>query len=1259
MDHRLVKWGVLACMLGMFLIVSVPVRAQVSGATLTGIITDAQGGAVPNAKITITNVATSVAVETTTNASGLYTAPNLNAGEYNVSISAPGFKTSESKVTLTVGAKQEMNLALTVGEVSQTVEVTGAAVQIDLASSTISGNVEGNEVRELPLNGRDWASLATLEPGVASVRSEYDPTVNPSAAGGRGLALQLSIGGGRPTQNSYRLDGAIVNDYSNSGPASVLGGNLGVDAIQEFSVLTTNYSAEYGFTSGGVINAITRSGTNSFHGSLFEFIRNDKFDAANFFINAAGLPKNPLRQNQFGGSGGWRILKDKLFLFGNYEGVRQAEALPHTSDTTPTPAVFAGTVVNLTNGNVINLPAGTVNGVATFTPTPIDATIKKYFGLYPAPSPGYTTVGGLGCLPLPSTQFSAPGVAGGCNPNVAKFLWEGPQHAREDFYTFRSDYKITDKDSLFGTYLHDYSTLNIPLGADINNSLFTTWRQAVVLEETHVFSSSVLNVVRLAYNRTQNDAGTTTAINPVAADPTLAEIPNQGFFSPSISLSGSGVNAAAAGQKYAAPHRLSLNLLYEFYDDAFVTKGNHSMKFGFTYMPDETNAYHDSGGNGSATFTATGTYNVQGGSTQVATPAEGPCLDQGAAPGPNGQNYEASCGSLINFLTNQPSSANLSLDRPFFPMQYFRNKVFGTYFQDDWRIRKSLTLNLGLRYEMTTIPSEIHDHVYNMPSLTTQLNCGPTGWVPANICPVPPLGLTPGDPLAQLNRVVFTHNPTLKNFEPRVGFAWDPFHDGKTSVRGGFGIFDALPLPYELVFNSTSTIPFNNPYLSVGPTGFVLSPNQQGGAPDEFPYGIAAIVATLPASGPTTGRALNYVEPAPKRNYVYQWNFNIQRQLTPSTTILVGYAGSRGLHNPFQADSYNTIIPTKAPNGDYYWAGCFGAASGTKAGQTACLPPAPTVAVPCPVTATYLANLSTCAQQSLLYNPSVGNMMATDWQSSSWYNALTVKLDKKLSHGFQVTGSFTWSKTMDTTSGSATGDTFGLDYTTEPWYNLNLIKGLSDFDVPRNLVINALYVIPSPKNLGGVGDKVLGGWEVALITELSDGAPFWPSIASDMVGEKIATVDPPNLAAGCSAQALSLSTYRTGGNFYVNSSCLSLVPATAANAAYCDQRLFATAPNTCSNIRGDLGRNTILGPGLFNADFSVKKDTYIRKISETFNLQFRAEMFDVLNHTNFAAPPAANLVAFSNKGVPNSTFGEITNTQHPNRIIQFSLKMVW
>ena len=1213
MNAKAASLLVLSLILG--LTFSTPARAQVSGATVSGIVTDSQGGAVPNAKISIKNVATNVSLETATNASGAYTAPNLNPGDYTVSVSASGFSTAVSKVTLTVGAKQEMNFSLVVGQLTQTVEVTGAAVQVELTNSTISGNIQGTEVRELPLNGRDWASLATLEPGVASVRTQYNPTVNPSAAGGRGLAMQLSIGGGRPTQNSYRLDGAIVNDYSNSGPASVLGSNLGVDAIREFSVLTTNYSAEYGYTSGGVINAITRSGTNTFHGSAFEFLRNEKLDADNFFSNAFGLPKNPLKQNQFGASGGWRILKDKLFLFGNYEGVRQAKALPH-SDTTISPTV-------LSTGTVVNLSASGSGQTAT---VPIDSTIRKFFGLYPQPSPGFNTPGGQGCLKLLPTQFSAPGVQGGCNPDVARFLWQGPQDASENFYTFRSDYKISDKDSLFGTYLHDYSTLNIPLGSDVNNSHFSTWRQALVLEETHVFTPSVLNVVRVAYSRTQNDAGQTTAVNQLAADPTLAMIQGQGFFAPTITLQNAGVTTPAAGQAFAAPHRLSYNNLYELYDDAFVTKGNHSMKFGFTFMPDQTNAYHDANGNGSGTFTALGTYNQQGKSNQVPTAAEAFCVKSPKADATKGSNYDPTCGALVNFLTNQPRTSTRSLDRPSFPKQYFRNKVFGGYFQDDWRIRPNLTLNLGLRYEMTTIPSEIHDHVYNMPSLTTQLPCGTMITLPTGLCPQAgnPASVA-GDPLALLNRVVFTHNPTLKNFEPRVGFAWDPFHNGKTAVRGGFGVFDAMPLPYELVFNSTSTIPFNNPFSVVGP-GVFLSPNSQAGAPDQFPFQIAAITASLPPAV-TPSRSLNWVEPAPSRNYVYQYNFNIQRQLTPNMTFLVGYAGSRGFHNPFQADSFNTIVPTKAPNGDYYWP------------------------------STYTGNLPGNSAQLLLLNPSVNNMMATDWMSRSWYNALTMKLDKKLSHGFQIEGSFTWSKTMDTTSGSATGDTFGLDYTTEPFYDLNLIRGLSDFDVPRNLVINALWVVPTPKSLGRIGEHVLDGWQVGLITELSDGAPFWPSLSTaDIAGELIQTVNPPNVASSCSAQHMSQSNYRTGGNFYLNPACVSLVPMTSTNASYCDQRLFA---GTCSNIRGDLGRNTVLGPGLFNADLSLVKNTHIRKISETFNVQFRSEFFDVLNHTNFAPPPASNLEAFDSNGNPVSTYGQITSTQHDNRIIQFGLKLIW
>src|SRR5438445_1155118 len=344
------------------LIAPVPLHAQVAGATLSGTITDGQGGVVPNATVTITNTATGVTATTTTNPVGAYIVPNLNAGDYQVSVSAPGFSTTTAKLTLTVGQKQELNLALMVGSLSEAVEVTAAAPLVELASSTISGNVSATTLRELPLNGRDWASLATLQPGVAVVRTHPLGT-----QASRGLGLHMTVSGGRPTQNSYRLDGALVNDYSNAGPGSVLGQNLGVDAIQEFSVLTSNYSAEYGFTSGGVINAVTRSGTNTFHGSVFDFLRNEKLDAANFFNNANGLPKQPLKQNQFGASAGWRILKDKLFLFGDYEGVRQTRGTPQTQFTISN-AVHAGNVTNLSNGVV--------------SAVQLDPYIRKYRGLF-------------------------------------------------------------------------------------------------------------------------------------------------------------------------------------------------------------------------------------------------------------------------------------------------------------------------------------------------------------------------------------------------------------------------------------------------------------------------------------------------------------------------------------------------------------------------------------------------------------------------------------------------------------------------------------------------------------------------------------------------------------------------------------------------------------------------------------------------------------------------------------------------------------
>ncbi|PYS04246.1 MAG: hypothetical protein DMG16_03175, partial [Acidobacteria bacterium] len=279
---------------------SVPANAQVTGATLSGTVTDTSGAVIPGVMIAIKNRDTGVGRNVSTDEAGFYLAPNLLAGNYDVTAAAAGFSTvTQPNIGLAVGAQQQLNISMKVGETAQVIEVTVSAPMVQVTSSTISSQVEATTVRELPLNGRDWASLATLSPGVNAIETQM-PFENGAVRGNRGFGAQLTISGGRPTQNNYRLDGLSINDYGNGGPGSVIGVSLGVDAIQEFSVLTGNYSAEYGRTSGGVVNAISKSGTNAFHGDVYEFLRNDKLDANDFFSNASNQPKPPYKRNQFG-----------------------------------------------------------------------------------------------------------------------------------------------------------------------------------------------------------------------------------------------------------------------------------------------------------------------------------------------------------------------------------------------------------------------------------------------------------------------------------------------------------------------------------------------------------------------------------------------------------------------------------------------------------------------------------------------------------------------------------------------------------------------------------------------------------------------------------------------------------------------------------------------------------------------------------------------------------------------------------------------
>jgi hypothetical protein len=969
----------------------------------------------------------------------------------------------------------------------------------------------------------------------------------------------MTISGGRPTQNSYRLDGALVNDYSNAGPGSVLGQNLGVDAIQEFSVLTSNYSAEYGFTSGGVINAVTRSGTNTFHGTAFDFLRNQAFDATNYFNNLNHLPKQPLKQNQFGASGGYKVLRDKLFLFGDYEGVRQTKGTPLTQFTI-SDAVRAGNVTNLSTGKV--------------SAVPINSYIQQYLGFFPEP------IGPASCI--------------GCNANVGPYDWTAVQKTTENFFTVRGDLKISNKDSLFATYVRDPSYYALPQALDQVVVNFSAYRQAIVAEETHVFSSAFTNSVRLGLDRSSgltNDyfGYASQAINPLATNTALNMIPGPGtsYGQPTVNLNSTGITTPAL--LWGGTHQDLFNQILQVYDDAFLTRGNHGLKFGFEYLRQHNDVIAINGINGSGTFTG-------GLKTAIAT-----------ADCPNGSGgIDSSCGALVNFLTDQPRAAVTPADFTVAGKHYMRTNVVGAYIQDDWRLRPSLTLNLGLRYEMQTNPTEIHGHVAYLADL---------------------LG-----PSTNLRNTFYTRNPTLKNFEPRIGFAWDPFHNGKTAVRGGAGIFDVLPQPYINQLYTATTAPYLGTYGTVGP------PSGKSPPQGDFPYKIPADLGVVKP----TQVVWAYNDTNINRNYVFQYNLNIQRQITPTTTFIVAYVGSHGVHQPFLSEGGNSVQPVNVgnpiPGVGFYW-------------------PVPyTLATPC------IQGQKPACGQFALVNPNVQIIRSIFWQGVSSYNALELKLDKRVSHGFQVEGAFTWGKSIDTSSGSAAADTFTNEWNALPYYDFGLTRGLSAFDVGRNLVVNALWNAPTPKN--SIASPLLGGWQLGIITSVSDGIPIMPSMGMDppdMLGEINTTLNPPHLVPGCNPVNPRNVAH------YLNVACFSMVPQTATNAPYCDTARAATMgfPGFCPNIRGDVARNSIIGPGLVNIDFSVVKNNYIRKISESFNLQFRAEAFNAFNRPNFA-PPSLNanqgggaMEAIFASGQPNPQFGQLTATQTPNRQIQLALKFIW
>ena len=1048
LTHRFVP---ILFMLGIFS----PVLAQMTGGSISGKVTDASEAAVLGATLTIQNQATGETRTLHSNEKGFYNAPSLSPGIYNVSSAHVGFGDMVKRnLPVDVGQEVVVDFRLSVGTFKNSVEVTAETNGVALASSTLIDVVGGQTLRDLPLNGRDWTLLAALEPGVHTIEAQTAITAGSNGREDRGWGTAMTIGGSRPQQNNYRLDGVSINDYSGGGPGNVLGSVLGTDAIQEFSVVTGNASADYGKTSGGVINAVTRTGSNGFHASAYEFLRNSAMDARNFFD---GSHTPPFRRNQFGATIGGPIRKNKTFFFFNYEGLRQ-DLSSTTVTTVPSPAARTGQLVS---------------GKVT-----VDPKVAPFLSIFPLPN----------------------GLVSG---DTGVYSFVSAAVTPVDLYTGRIDHNFSNSDTMHGTFLVVNSTTTSPDATDFVITGQTSQSRLGSLEETHVFQPNLVNIARAGISRSDSAAPTQpAAINPLASDTSLGFLPD----TPVGGISITGITPVVGGIGSAGENIFNYTS-WQFYDDVYYTRGAHSLEFGVAFERIDFNESGKANPNGGYAF-----------------------------------------GSLQAFLTNQPQSFSSTIPGKS-PTVYLRQSVPGIYARDDYRVRPNLTLNLGVRYEMATVPTEKYGRLSNLDSLTAA---------------TPRLGSP------------YFRNPTRRNFSPRVGLAWDPFGNGKTAVRGGFGIYDTLPLTYQFELLAINEAPYFQ-------TGSITTLPQ-----GSFPTGALPLL---------TANTLGYawVQPDPKRAYVEEWSLDIQRQLARGLVATAGYIGQHGLHQPLRTSDANIVLPAETAQG-LVW----------------------------PVPRGSGARL----------NPNVGAINALAWAASNTYEAMNLSLAWE-HRGLRLGAAYTFSRSIDDSSSSVAVTNFNNSMLGSFIFDPALARGLSDFDVRQNLVVSATWLLPHSHSASGLVGWATSAWQLGGILRDSTGLPFTPVIGGDPLGlNNSSTFDFPDRLnlPGCNNPV-------NPGNpiHYIKTSCFA-------------------APGPATRL-GDSGRNVAIGPGLNNLDSSLLKNNYIH--NERLNVQFRLELFNTLNHTNFSVPSRTSAQIFTQTFAPVATAGLLASTSTTSRQIQLALKLIW
>lgn len=1126
----------LTCCVVMFfgLFAATGLNAQTSQGRILGTVTDPSGAVVSNAKVTITNTATGVSRSLETNSVGEYAAPSLDPGNYTVTVEAAGFKQAESNpVLLEVSRDVRVDLKLQPGAVTEKVEVTTEGVLADTVDTTLDGVLSNKAINELPLQGRDFQNLLPLHPGVQRTPG--------------GGFHSVTSNGNRPDDNNFFIDGAddndayygetVVNDAGISGtPASF----LPLDAIQEFNT-QEGPGADYGVKPGVVVNMGIKSGTNDIHGSAYYFSRNSAVDARNYF-NPGPDPISALILHQFGASIGGPIKKDKWFYFVNYEGIRDKVGNPGVTDSPVTVSLASAL------GGIAN-PDGSPNSATYSLPDAI-----AYFNDPNNVAFCEADQGVSNCAPNPLSLKLAqlflpnPGLTlkGTSDPAAINFDFNNVN--RGDNLVAKTDYVLNQHNSLSARFIYGNANQTeedtVPLRPEWLSTTSPV-TQVFGADWTNTPNSNWVNVARFSYNRfneaiypvDHNVNPTAYGLNTGVTDPNL-------FGFPRISPGSDEFNYMGGNSSW--PLFTTPSATYSFSDSASYTHGRHSIQFGGSYRRGDVNYLRAVYGRGRIYF-----------------------------------------DDLTDFIAGVPDTWKFLYGDT---ARKVSQSGFGFFGQDSFRATQHLTLNFGLRYDITNPIKDVHNQLANY---------------------------LPSQGIVQVGQGISQPYPTkYNNLSPRVGFAWDVFGNAKTVIRGASGVIFEQPSIRTFMFNGggLNLNPSGVPYVdangnTIQPNGNITSFLVQSSDPSLLNWS-----ETGPAIFPQSAGSLCSVDsqcdvfgvdPNLKTPYVINWNFNIQQEIAPQTLLQIAYVAQHGVKlysvldinqvNPAFDDGSETVgrpLVTNCPAGSV---GGFGLGTGG----------------PC--------------------YPFIGFLDQLSNHSGSTYNSLQATLTKRFSHGLYLLAGYTWAHAIDTaTSNLADVPPNSLNY--------NGDRGNGDYDIRNRFTLSLTYEFPSIRSKW----QMLEGWQMTSVVTVQSGEPYTLGDFDDdisLTGEFNDRWNMSGPASNVHWSPINSIPYVDPSQFVEDPVTFDVVSGATPQAQLCVNQAFATGGQAAANqlsedggdlgcyvakntvitppaygSQGNMGRNIFRGPGFTNWDFSVSKSW---RLTERMHLQLRGEFFNILNHPNF------------------------------------------